>query len=102
MKNNKSPGPDGFTVEFFKYFFSDIGAFLLRSVNKGFQDEQLSVTQRQGVIVCIPKEDKPKQYIQNWRPISLLNITYKITSSCTAGRLKRCYLLLFTKTRKDL
>ena len=60
----------------------------MRSVNNGFQDEQLSVTQRQGVIVCIPKEDKPKQYINNWRPISLLNTTSKITYSCIAGRLK--------------
>ena len=29
MKNNKSPGLDGFTVEFFKFFWVDIGAFIL-------------------------------------------------------------------------
>ena len=27
MKNNKSHGLDGFTVEFFKFFWVDIGAF---------------------------------------------------------------------------
>ena len=88
MKNNKSPGPDGFTVEFYKFFFTDIGIFLVRSINNGFQEEQLSVTQRQGMITCIPKEDKPKQYLNNWRPISLLNTAYKIASACIANRLK--------------
>ena len=88
MKNNKSPGPDGFSVEFYKFFFIEIGTFLVRSINDGFKDEQLSVTQRQGVITCIPKEDKPRQYIKNWRPISLLNTAYKIASACIANRLK--------------
>lgn len=88
MKNDKSPGPDGFTVEFFKFFFQDIGAFLVRSINYGFSIEGLSVTQRQGVITCIPKDNKPKQFIKNWRPISLLNTAYKIASSCISNRLK--------------
>ena len=73
MKNNKSPGPDGFSVEFYKFFFSDIGTFLVRSINGGFQNEELSVTQKQGVITCIPKDGKPKQHVKNWRPNSLLN-----------------------------
>lgn len=88
MKNNKSPGPDGFTVEFFKFFFIDLGTFLVRSINNGFQTGQLSVTQTQGLITCIPKEGKPKQFIKNWRPISLLNISYKIASACLANRFK--------------
>ena len=87
MKNDKSPGPYGYTVEFFKFFFVDIGTFFVRSINNGFYDDQLSVTQRQGVIICIPKDDRPKQYIKNWRPISLLNTSYKIASPCIAGRL---------------
>ena len=48
----------------------------------------MSVTQRQGVIVCIPKEGKDKQFWKNWRPITLLNTVYKIASSCIAARLK--------------
>jgi len=48
----------------------------------------MSVTQRQGVIVCIPKEGKDKQFLKNWRPITLLNTVYKIASSYFAARLK--------------
>ena len=88
MNNDKSPGPDGFTVEFYKFFFADIGYFLVRSFNESFLRGELSVTQYQGVITCIPKEGKPKQFIKNWRPISLLNVSYKILSSCIASRIK--------------
>ena len=32
--------------------------------------------------------NKSKKYIKNWRPISLLNVTYKIASGCIASRIK--------------
>ena len=89
MNNNKSPGSDGYTTEFYKFFFRDIGYFLVRSINYGFHIGEMSVTQKQGVITCIPKEDKPKQLLKNWRPISLLNTAYKIASACIATRLKK-------------
>ena len=47
-----------------------------------------SVTQRQGIITCLPKGDKPRQFLKNWRPITLLNVIYKIASGCTAQRIK--------------
>ena len=87
MKNNKSPGSDGYTSEFYKFVFTDIGHFLVQSINYGFKNKQMPVTQRQGIITCIPKEDKPKHLLKNWRPISLLNTAYKIASSCIASRL---------------
>ena len=49
---------------------------------------ELSSTQKEGVIICIPKGDKAKDLIKNWRPISLLNVVYKIGSACIANRLK--------------
>ena len=88
MKNGKSPGTDGMTVDFFKVFWKQIGCFVVRSLNEGFNKNKMSITQREGIIICIPKGDKPRQYLKNWRPISLLNVTYKIGSSCIANRIK--------------
>ena len=89
MKNDKSPGMDGFTTEFYKFFWKDINLFSIRSFNHGYEKGHLSVTQRQGVITCLPKEGKSKFYIKNWHPISLLNVDYKICSSSIAQRLKK-------------
>ena len=89
MKNNKSPGSDGFTVEFLKVFWKQLGFFVVRSINYGFVHKELSVTQKQGIITCLPKGDKPRQFIKNWRPITLLNNIYKIASGSIANRLKQ-------------
>ena len=88
MQNNKSPGSTGFTTEFFKFFWKDIGVFVVKSINFGFFLGALSQTQREGIITCIPKGSKCRKYIKNWRPISLLNISYKIASGCIANRVK--------------
>ena len=88
MKNNKSPGSSGFSVEFFKFFWNDLKIFWLNSINYGFLKGELSVTQKEGVIVCLPKGDKCKKLLKNWRPISLLNVSYKIASGVIASRIK--------------
>ena len=88
IKNNKSPGSDGFTAEFLKFFWKDIGTFVVRSLNNSFQKGELSQTQKEGLITCIPKGEKDKQYLKNWRPISLLNVIYKLASACIANRIK--------------
>ena len=62
-----------------------MGVFLVRSLNYG----NLSGTQKQGVISILPKSDKAREYLKNWRPISLLNVSYKIASSCIANRIKQ-------------
>ena len=48
----------------------------------------MSSTQKEGVIICIPKTDTDRDKLKNWRPISLLNTVYKIGSSSIANRLK--------------
>ena len=57
MKNNKSPGTDGFTVEFFKFFWDKLGWFLVRSLNYAYSDGQMSITQRHGIITLIPNSE---------------------------------------------
>ena len=48
FKNEKSPGLDGYSVEFFKFFWKDIGAFVLRAINHSYIEGKMSVTQRRG------------------------------------------------------
>ena len=97
MKNNKSPGSDGFTVEFFKFFYNDLKVFIRKAINEGYREGKLSITQRQGIITCLPKGDKPKQFLKNWRPITLLNVIYKLASGSIAERIKQVLDKLISK-----
>jgi hypothetical protein len=88
MKNEKSPGSDGSTSEFFKFFWNNLVKYVFRTINYGYKTGQLSITQKQGIITCIPKGEKPRKFMKNWKPISLLNTVYKLASSCIAERIK--------------
>jgi len=88
MTNNKTPGSDGFSVEFYKFFWADVNDLVLNSFNYSFASGSLSVEQRRGVITVIPKRDKDVRYLKNWRPISLLNTDYKILTKVLANRLQ--------------
>lgn len=100
MKNYRSPGLDGFTTEFYKFFWNDCHIFLLASLNEGYEKGELSISQRQGVITCLPKEDKCKYYLKNWRPITLINCDVKIGSAAIANRMKPILQDLISDTQK--
>ena len=89
MKNNKSPGTSGFLADFFKVFWKDLGHFVERAINYGYRQEELSITQKQGLIICTRKENKNRHFLKNWRPITLLNTVYKIASGSITNRVKK-------------
>ena len=88
MNNNKSPGSDGLTTEFYKIFWNDIKYYFVNSINTSYDSGHLTQLQKQGIISLIPKKDKELTNLNNWRPITLLNIDYKIATKAIANRMK--------------
>ena len=88
MTNNKAPGVDGIPCKFLKVFWFNLKYLILKALNYSYYNGNLSITLRQAVITCIPKGDKNREFLNNWRPISLLSILYKLMASAIAERLK--------------
>ena len=64
MKNNKTPGNDGITKEFYETFWDELKTPLMKSVNQAFHTKILSISQRQAVIKVIEKKDWDKRCIK--------------------------------------
>ena len=88
FNNDKTPRNDGLTIEFYKFFWSEIGTFLVDSLNYSYFHGELSNSQKQAVITLIEKKDKDRRWTKNWRPISLVNVDVKIGSKAIAKRLE--------------
>jgi hypothetical protein len=59
-----------------------------------------SISQRQEIITCIPKEGKSKYSLKNWRPITLLKVDLKICSAAISNRLKPVLVDLISQAQK--
>ena len=89
LPNGKSPGSDGFTTDFLKFFWPDIRDLVFESFKYSFESGELSIDQKRGILSLIPKKDKDLRHLGNWRPISLLNTDYKILTKLLAIRLNK-------------
>ncbi|KAL9961456.1 hypothetical protein ACROYT_G030398 [Oculina patagonica] len=82
----KTPGNDGIPIEFYKAFWPLLGKFMVDSFNEAFYKKEMSHSQKQAVITLIEKKGKERNYLENWRPISLTNVDAKIASKVIAAR----------------
>ena len=96
MQNNKSPGNDGLTKEFYETFWNEIKNPFINSIMEAGEKKKLNTSHRQAVIRLIEKKEKDKRFIKNWRPISILNVDYKIIAKALATRLKETLLKLIS------
>ena len=85
MKNNKSPGSDGLTVDFYKSFANMISKELTDALNNVLSTKEMTATLMEAIISCIYKKGDKKD-ISNWRPISLTNVDYKILTKILSRR----------------
>uniref|UniRef100_A0A3B3IBF2 Reverse transcriptase domain-containing protein n=1 Tax=Oryzias latipes TaxID=8090 RepID=A0A3B3IBF2_ORYLA len=87
LNTGKSPGPDGFSVEYYKAN-SDLLAPVLEMYNEAFLKSSLPNTLSEATISLILKKDKDPLLCSSYRPISLLNVDFKILSKVLASRLQ--------------
>ena len=87
MKNNKSPGLDGLSIEFYKTFWHLLGPILLEVYNESYTENALPESLRKSVISLLFKKGE-KTNICNYRPISITNIDYKILAFVLTARLQ--------------
>ena len=86
MARGKSPGSDGFPMEFYVAFWDVIGADLVDVFNALFDLGFLPPSQRTALISLIFKKGDRLLH-KNWRSIILLNVDYKLCAHALAGRL---------------
>ena len=85
---NKSLGADGLSVEFYVFFWDKDGKFLVDVFNQGLERGDLPNSMKVSVTRLVHNKDD-KHDLKTWRPISLLNVDYKICSKAISLHLAK-------------
>jgi hypothetical protein len=86
MKENTAPGPDGFSVTFYRKCWAMIKTELMGMVNDFFRGNLDIARLNYGVITLIPKVQDANT-VKQFRPICLLNVSFKIFTELLSDRL---------------
>eukprot|EP00253_Pinus_taeda_P018086 PITA_18086 len=87
MDPDKAPGPDGFSIHFYRICWEIIKFDLFRMIRGVLKKAKMGGGTKSTFLALIPKETNPRSF-DRYRPISLCNSSYKIVAKLLANRIK--------------
>ncbi|KAL2611365.1 hypothetical protein R1flu_023057 [Riccia fluitans] len=87
LPKGKAPREDGLPIEVLRELWTEISSHCLQFLREAWQQQRIGKSNTRAIVKLIPKSDK-KEEVRNWRPISLLNLSYKLIGRVLAKRLK--------------
>ncbi|XP_031120628.1 uncharacterized protein LOC116023758 [Ipomoea triloba] len=87
MKKYGSPGPDGIPAIFYQHFWSEVGHSLTNMVNQALVSGMVNNSLLTAFITLIPKKEV-LETAADFRPITLLNVAFKVISKVLVNRLR--------------
>ncbi|XP_010495447.1 PREDICTED: uncharacterized protein LOC104772543 [Camelina sativa] len=87
LNPNKAPGPDGYTLGFYKAVWSTLGPEVISSITQFFHSSFLPSSTNATILALIPKKPGASS-IKDYRPISCLNTLYKVVSKLLVAKIK--------------
>ncbi|KAJ1703910.1 hypothetical protein LUZ63_003689 [Rhynchospora breviuscula] len=82
--SNKSPGPDGYTGEFYKFFLEEMIPDISQTLNNALSSGSLSPL-NSSYIALVPKVEAPTE-TTDFRPVSIIHSMQRILSKILASR----------------
>ena len=92
------PGTTTASADFYQHFFPILGPLLLKTFTESFRNKELPPSLNMSYIILIPKGNSDKTQLKNYRPISLLNVDYKIFAKTLTNKVKPHMLHSYTQT----
>ncbi|CAI5974059.1 unnamed protein product [Closterium sp. NIES-65] len=87
LANGKSPGKDGLPKELFEKNWDVLGGEFLKMAQNFSETASLPASIKEAVTILLHKKGD-KDNLDNYRPITLLNFTYKVLARVVANRMK--------------